>query len=130
MTKATVNSDIEKLNIRNAMSTAPNTDVGDLYAGDYMIGTVLGNWFAFDEVYRVGGQIERFPGKCYAAIANPNNLSDLYLTVVTTNDPPIPIPTPTEPPLPELILNIGGSYTLVNIVNNTDGSITIKLLPK
>lgn len=127
MAKATVRSEIGKLNIRNAMSTAPGTDVGDLFPGDIMEGNVLGNWFAFTKVTR-GQDTEIFPSMRYAALANPLNLNEKYLDIDTSTEPTPPT-IPPAPTLPILELTIGGSYTVVTLENRSNG-IFIQLQPK
>ena len=124
MAKCVVQDDVQKLNIRNAMSTAPGTDDGDLFPGDVVYGTVLGNWVAFDKVYRKSGGVDAFAGKRYAAIANPLNLNDLYMTI-TNDTEPVPNPNPGPvPSLPSLTISVDSpEYEIVKI---TDRSVEVR----
>lgn len=130
MARGIVRQEIEKLNIRTAMSTAPGTDVGDVFPLDILLGSVLGNWFAFDKVVRKStGQIELFPNTVYAAIANPLNLSEKYLTIETTGEEPAPPTIPPAPVFPLLELTIGGAYDVVTLEQRSTG-VYIQLKPK
>jgi hypothetical protein len=116
--KGTVNSTTTSgVKIRTGMSAIPETDTGKkLFPGDRVYGTVLGNWIAFTDVYRNDGTVEDLGGTRYAAVANPTNLSEKYLTLTNEPEPPVPDPDPQPSVLPTLEISIGGDgYETVNV---------------
>ena len=106
-----------KINIRSGMTTATGTDMGDLFAGDVVIGTVIDGWIAFDRVYRktVGVAVAEPLGFTrYAAVHEPSNPGTKHIMLVDANITPAPVPT--TPSAQPLNIAIGGdAYETVNV---------------
>ena len=73
------------------------------------------------------------PGTRYVAIANPNNLTTIYVTVTNEVDPnPEPEPEPEPPPseLPTFEVVIGGSnYSIVSVTQTAENKVIVVLRP-
>ena len=137
--KGTVTNNIADstgLKIRTQMNTSTDSDTGEkLYRGDVIYGTVLGNWFAFTYYYDASNNMRRvdMPGTRYVAIANPNSLTTIYVTVTNEVDPnPEPEPEPEPPPseLPTFEVVIGGSnYSIVSVTQTAENKVIVVLRP-
>lgn len=92
-----------KLNIRDAAS-ATAKDLGDLFSGDRVYGTVSGGWMKLTKIIRTNGTVENITG--YASA-----------TYMTLRDVPVDPPPPTERTI------TGG------VINFSDGT-TQELIPK
>ena len=128
-------SDSVGLKIRTQMNTSADSDTGEkLYKRDVIYGTVLGNWFAFQYYYDASNEMRKvtMPGTRYVAIANPNNLTTIYVTVTNDVDPgPGPDPEP-EPPaeLPTFDIIVGGAnYNIVSVTQTDEHRVIVVIRP-
>lgn len=105
---------LKNINIR-AEAKQASQDMGDLYTGDLVIGTLLNGWIAFDGIYRKASNYSRenLPTTRYAAVANPTNLAEKFMALIDLTITPTPQPAPTLQPLE---ISIGGEgYNLVTV---------------
>lgn len=102
-----------KINIRAGMSTA-SADMGDLLAGDVIIGTVIDGWLAFDRVFRKttgNAQAEVLGFTRYAAMYEPGIPTQKYMMLVDVGGS---TPQPVREPL-RIEVDGGTLYKSVNV---------------
>ena len=125
---------VNDLTVRNAMTITTTSDTQvNLNMGDVVYGTVIGNWLAYNYVYRAGNiaNKEVFQGTRYSAIKNPTNTSQVYIEVTEGSDVE-PVPAPEQPvpnPLPVFEIVFSGTDYEVVKVEQSEGKIVIQIRP-